>query len=105
MMWTSRREAASRTEDDGPYPRLARYLGIRGQITIEADINPQGQVVRAKVTRRDVEVPGVRNARPFAHEGVLDLATIAKAKELDWSAAAPTQGLRTVQREFAWRLN
>ena len=38
--------------------------------------------VTVKVTKRDVKVPGVRNARPFAHEGVLDLATLAKAKEM-----------------------
>jgi hypothetical protein len=34
----------------------------------------------------------------------LELASLAKARELDWSAAAPKQGLKTVEREIAWSL-
>lgn len=104
MFWASRSQAAAPTSDDDPYPKLPNYLGIRGVVTVVADVNPEGRVVRAKVTKRAVEVPGIRDARPFAHEGVLERASLAKARELDWSPAAPKQGLKTVEREIAWSL-
>lgn len=104
LLWANRREAAAPTSDDERYPRLAGHFGIRGVITVHADVNPQGQVVRAKVAKRAVQVPGIRNARPFAHEAVLDLASLAKAREMDWSAAALKEGLTSVAREFQWSL-
>jgi outer membrane biosynthesis protein TonB len=105
VVWANRREAAGRTEDDDPYPRLATQFGIRGLVTLHAELNPQGQLLRVRVAKRDIKVPGVRGARPFAHEGVLDLATIAKAQAMDWSAFAPKEGLRKVEREFQWSLS
>lgn len=104
MVLADRRKAAEPTSDDDPYPVLANYFGGRGVITVQAEVNAEGRVVRAKVVKREVEVPGIRDARPFAHEGVLDLASLAKARALDWSAAAPKQGLRTVEREIEWSL-
>ena len=89
LLWVNRREASGPTSDDDPYPRLAASFGTRGLVTLRAEVDPQGRVVRAKVTKRAVTVPGIRNVRPFAHEAVLDLASIAKAREMDWSAAAP----------------
>jgi hypothetical protein len=104
LFWADRRKAAAAGSDDDPYPKLPSYFGIRGVVTVAADVNSEGRVVRAKVVKREVEVPGIRDARPYAHEGVLELASLAKARELDWSAAAPKQGLKTVEREIAWSL-
>ncbi|MBI3347458.1 MAG: hypothetical protein HY020_09645 [Burkholderiales bacterium] len=105
MVWTDRRKAAGPGRDDDSYPSLATYFGARGVITVLADVNAEGRVVRARVIKRAVEVPGVRDARPFAHEGVLELASLAKARAMDWSAAAAKQGgLKAVEREFEWSL-
>jgi hypothetical protein len=106
FFWQDRRKAAGRTNDDDPYPGLSTFFGARGVITVVADVNAEGRVVRVKVVKRDVEVPGIRGVRPFAHEGTLELATLAKAREEDWSAAAAKQGgLKAVQREFQWSLS
>lgn len=100
-----RRGAAARKDEDGGYPSIATFLGTRGVVTVEAEVNPEGRVVRAQVIKRDVRVPGISGVRPFAHEGTLDLASLARAREVDWSAAAPKQGLNKVTREFGWSLS
>lgn len=106
VFWQDRRKAAAGTADDNPYPSLSTFFGARGVITVVADVNADGRVVRVKVVKRAVEVPGIRDARPFAHEGTLELATLAKAREEDWSAATAKQGgLKAVQREFQWSLS
>jgi hypothetical protein len=105
LFWVDRRKAAQRTDDDDPYPTMSNYFGTRGIVTVQAEVNAEGRVVRVKVVKRAVEVPGIRDARPFAHEGTLDLASLAKARELDWSAAAAAQGgVKTVEREIGWSL-
>lgn len=104
LLWLNRRDAAGPASDDDPYPRLASYFGARGVITLHAVVNPQGKFVRAKVAKREVQVPGIRQARAFAFEGVLELASVANARGMDWSAAAPKEAFRTVQREFEWSL-
>lgn len=104
MLWVDRGKAAEPTNDDDPYPSLPNYLGIRGVVTVAADLNAAGRVVRARVIKRVVEVPGIRGVRPFAHEAVLERASLAKARELDWSSAAPKEGLKEVQREIEWSL-
>jgi hypothetical protein len=83
FVWQERRKAAAKTADDAPYPSLSSFFGTRGVVTVQADVNAEGRVVRAKVIKRDVEVPGIRGVRPFAHEGALELATLAKAREVD----------------------
>jgi hypothetical protein len=105
FFWLDRRQAVRRVDDDDPYPHLSNYFGARGVITVQADVNAEGRVVRARIRKRAVEVPGIRDARPFAHEGTLELASLAKARELDWSAAAASPGgLKTVDREIEWSL-
>lgn len=104
VVWADRRKAAAVTSEDDPYPGLANHFGARGVITVHGEVDAEGRLVRAKVVKRAVEVPGIRDARPFAFEGVLELASLAKARELDWAAAAPKQGLKTVAREIAWSL-
>lgn len=106
FFWQDRRKAAGPYSDDEPYPALSTFFGARGVLTVEAEVNAEGRAVRLKVVKRDVEVPGIRGARPFAHEGALELATLAKARTQDWSAAAALPGgVKSVQREFEWRLS
>lgn len=106
VLWVDRRKAAADTEGDSGYPGLSNYFGARGVLTVQADVNAEGKLVRARIVKRAVEVPGIRDARPFAHEGTLELATLAKAREVDWSAAsAPQGGTRSVEREFQWSLS
>ncbi|MFG6430851.1 hypothetical protein [Roseateles sp. LYH14W] len=106
FFWSDRRWAARPLSDGDPYPSLSDYFGTRGLITVLGDVNAEGRVVRVKVIKREVEVPGIRGARAFAHEGTLELATMAKAREEDWSAAAAKQGgLKAVQREYQWSLS
>lgn len=105
FFWLDRRQAARQGDDDDPYPNLSNYFGARGVVTVQADVNAEGRVVRARIGKRAVEVPGIRDARPFAHEGTLELASLAKARELDWSAAAASHGgLKSVSREIEWSL-
>ena len=106
FFWQDRRKAAERDADDDPYPKLSTYFGARGVITVVADVNAEGRAVRVKVIKRAVEVPGVRDARAFAHEGTLELATLAKARAEDWSAAAASHGSpKAVGREYQWSLS
>lgn len=106
LFWQGRRKAAAPTGDDDPYPSLATFFGARGVVKVVADVDAEGRAVRVKVIGRDVEVPGIRGARAFAHEGPLELATLARAREVDWSAAAAKQGgLKAVEREFQWSLS
>ncbi|MFG6441945.1 hypothetical protein [Roseateles sp. LKC17W] len=106
FVWQERRKAAAKTSDDDPYPSLSTFFGARGVFTVQADVNAEGRVVRARIIKRDVEVPGIRGVRPFAHEGTLELATLAKAREVDWSATATKHGsLKAVEREFHWSLS
>ncbi|MFT7721430.1 MAG: hypothetical protein QM788_01115 [Roseateles sp.] len=105
VLWADRRQAAAPAGDDSPYPRLAQFLDIRGRVTVMAEVDGAGRVLRVQVVRRAVEVPGVRDARPFAHEAVLELATLARAREMtDWSAAARSGVVTQVEREFDWSL-
>jgi len=95
-----RRQAAA-LNDDG-YPRAASYFAVKGSVTVQAEVNANGRLVRAKVIKRALKVPGIREARPFTLEGAMDVATLARAKETDWLVSAPAQGTRTVEREFLW---
>jgi len=104
MVLVTRRQASNPAADDDPYPYLANVFGARGVITLQGDVTPEGRLVRPKIVKRDVSVPGIRDVRPYAFETSLDLATLAKAGEMDWSAAAPKAGVKTVQREFQWSL-
>jgi hypothetical protein len=88
--------------DDDAYPRAAGYFLARGLVTVQAEVNASGRLVRAQVVKRRLKVPGIRDARPFALEGTMDLATLAKARETDWFVSAPAQGVRTVERDFLW---
>ncbi|WP_457421712.1 hypothetical protein [Roseateles sp. P5_E7] len=104
VLGIDRLKAAGPTSDSEPYPKLGSLFTIRGVITIRAALNPEGQLLHPTVVQREMTVPGVRNARPLAFEGVLDLATLAKARDMDWKVWAPTKGLRAFDREFEWSL-
>jgi len=103
LFWQSRVDAVAPTAEDNPFPRMLNYFSARGLVTVQADVNAQGRPVRLWVVKRELQVPGLRDVRPFAFEGMFDLATLAKARSMDWSAAAPKEGVKTVQREFEWR--
>lgn len=104
LFWQSRVDAVAPTADDNPFPRMPNYFSATGLVTVQADVNAQGRLVRLSVVKRELQVPGLRDVRPFAFEGMFDLATLAKARSMDWAAAAPKEGVKTVQREFVWGL-
>jgi len=99
-----RSDAGRPMADDNPYPSLASYFGVQGVVTLDGEVNADGRLVRPRIGKRDLSVPGIRDARPFAFEGALDLATLAKAGGMDWSVWAPKQGVKKVRREFDWSL-
>jgi hypothetical protein len=104
VVWRDRRDAAAPTNDAELYPMLARLFDVRGVITLRGVVNPEGQLLHPTVVEREITVPGVRSERAFAFEGLLDLATLAKAREMDWKVWAPVTGSRVFEREFEWRL-
>lgn len=101
---TSRLNAAAPDRDDDPYPRMAAFYGIRGLVTVQAELNAQGKPVTLRVVQRDIKVPGVRGVRPFAHEGMMDLASLAKARSMDWSSRAQKEGQKSPTIDFQWSL-
>jgi len=104
LFWRSRVEAVEPSADDDPFPRMLGYFGATGLVTVSADVNAQGRPVRLWIAKRELKVPGLRDVRPFAFEGMFDLASLTMARSMDWAAAAPKEGVKTVQREFVWGL-
>lgn len=99
-----RRKAAAPISDAEPYPQLARLFDVRGVITLRGVVSPEGRLLQPTVVEREIKVPGLRNERAFAFEGLLDLATLAKARDMDWKVWAPATGTRVFEREFEWSL-
>jgi len=104
LFWRSRVEAVEPSADDDPFPRMLNYFSATGLVTVQAEVNAQGRLVRLWVAKRELQVPGLRDVRPFAFEGMFDLATLTMARSMDWAGAAPKEGVKTVQRQFEWGL-
>ncbi|KQV88045.1 hypothetical protein [Pelomonas sp. Root1237] len=104
VLGINRLVAAGPTSADNAYPKLGSLFTVRGVITIRAALNSDGKLVNPTVVQREISVPGLREVRALAFEGVLDLATLTKAQEMDWMEWAPKQGMRLFEREFEWDL-
>ncbi len=104
FIWMPRAAAAGPAADDNPYPALGQHFGVQGRVTVEAELDSAGRLLRVNVTQRHFSVPGLRGARAFAFEAAMEAATLAMARGMTWPLDPAAQGARTVSREFNWSL-
>jgi hypothetical protein len=96
----------AQVQADG-YPDLARSFIVQGRIVVEALVDEQGRLRRARVIQRDLNVPGIHGIRPVAFETTLDQASTDRAKTVKFQKPDPAKlkGGESAQRiEFVWRL-
>lgn len=87
---------------------LGSYFGVEGTITVAITVGPEGQVMDAKVHKRDVRVEGVRGNRPVAYETMLDKPALKRARAMTFAKPASeslNNGKVTKLQEFAFKLN
>jgi hypothetical protein len=96
----------TQAQADG-YPDLARAFIVQGRTVVEALVDEQGRLRRARVVQRDLTVPGIHGIRPVAFETTLDQASTERAKSVKFQQPDPAKpkGGESAQRiEFVWRL-
>ena len=83
------------------YPRAASYFYAEGTTTLQVSTDDQGKAVSAMVVARDVRVPGVRDNRAVAFEGLFDEASLDYARRRTYPAGKPGK----TQFVMTWKLS
>lgn len=86
----------------GAYPRAAAVFGVEGRVVVELLPAAKALPPRAAVVSRQITVPGLSGVRPAAFEGLLDEASLLRARAVPADPGSE-RGVRRVV-ELEWKL-
>lgn len=86
----------------GAYPRAAAAFGVEGRVVVELLPDPKAGPPRAAVLSRQITVPGLPGVRAAAFEGLLDEASLVRARATPADPGS-ARGVRRVV-EVEWKL-
>ena len=84
------------------YPRVASRFLVTGTTTLSAQLDAAGKPLQVSIIGRQVNVPGIRGARPVAFETVFDQLALNYARE-GYHYAQPKAGVPS-KVQLVWNL-
>ena len=108
LLWMSRESAGTPLKSEDGYPELPKRFGVMGSVTLIVEIDAKGNLLDAQVYERQLKVPGIpAGVRPAAFEGLLDEASLVRARAQTYKAPAADKlqgGVMRATQSFLWQL-
>ncbi len=101
--WSQRLPGADKNADPAAYPPVASMWEVTGWVEVRVTLDAGGRFASARVTGRQLVVPGVTDNPPVAFETLLDAASIAGAPRQFKPVVPPADG--SAPKPVALRLN